>query len=371
MTAGLGLEEDMEISDRARDIHRRAIVIDGHSDILLPVVNGVTSLTEPWPEGERERWRQVADRQRVGHSANYSYSLDAMSQLTAPAGQYELPLLEQGGVTAQCVAVFIPDERIDDALTIALEMVAALHRAVEEQPERCLLATSTADIRRAKEEGKLAYILTMEGAEPFERNLDLIEIFARLGLRMTTLTHSRRNRLADGTQLGRKTGGLTNAGIEAVERLGKSGIVIDLAHISDTSFWDIIERVEGPLLLSHTSLLQVNPDYRAAFDQVFPTYGMTKAQAIASKGGLIGVVFWSQPDAATLVDEMDAIIAQTGPDHAGLGTDFYGFEQAPRDLRHIGELPVLTETMLQRGYNEDTILKVLGGNYLRIFDAVW
>ncbi|CAN5617408.1 dipeptidase [soil metagenome] len=361
----------MDITQEAREIHGKAIVIDGHCDILLPVVDGVTSLVEPWPESERERWRTIAQNQRVEHSANYGYTLDAMAQLTAPAGHYELPLLEEGGVTAQCVAIFIPDDRIDDSLTIALEMTAALHRAVEEDRDRCLLATSTDDIRRAKAEGKVAYILTMEGAEPFQHSLELIEIFARLGLKMTTLTHSRRNLLADGTQLGRTTGGLTNAGIEAVERLSKAGIVVDLAHISDASFWDVIERVDGPLLLSHTSLLQVNPDYRAAFDHVFPTYGMTKAQAIAEKGGLIGVVFWSQPDSATIVDELDAIIAQTGPDHAGLGTDFYGFDQAPGDLQHIGQLPVLTEQMLRRGYGEETILKVLGGNYLRIFDAVW
>lgn len=361
----------MPVSPEARQIHDTAIVIDGHSDILLPVVNGVTSLATEWPESERKRWQSIADHQHVAHSLNYSYTLDSMAQLTAPAGQYELPLLEAGGVTAQCVAIYIPDERLGDALTIALEMTAALHRTIDEHGDRCLLATSTADIRRAKAEGKVAYILTMEGAEPFQNNLELIEIFARLGLKMTTLTHSRRNLLADGTQLGRSTGGLTNAGIEAVERLGKAGIVVDLAHIADESFWDIIERVDGPLLLSHTSLLQVNLDYRAAFDHVFPTYGMTKAQAIAEKGGLIGVVFWGQPDSATLVDELDAIIAQTGPDHAGLGTDFYGFEQAPSDLRHIGELPVLTARMLERGYDEPTIHKILGGNYLRIFDAVW
>lgn len=364
-------EAFVEISAAARELHRKAIVIDGHSDILLPVIDGVTSLIDLWPEEERERWRQIANHQQVSHSANYSYSLDAMAQLTAPAGHYELPLLEEGGVTAQCVAIFIPDERASDALTIGLEMVAALYRTVEQHPDRCLLATSTADIRRAKAEGKVAYILTMEGAEPFQHSLDMIEIFARLGLKMTTLTHSRRNLLADGTQLGRKTGGLTNTGIEAIKRLSQAGIVIDLAHISDTSFWDIIERVDGPLLLSHTSLLQVNPDYRAAFDHVFPTYGMTKAQAIAAKGGLIGVVFWSQPDSAILVDELDAIIAQTGPDHAGLGTDFYGFDNAPADIQHIGQLPILTEQMLRRGYDEETILKVLGGNYLRIFDAVW
>ena len=361
----------MEISRAAREIHDKAIVIDGHSDILLPVVDGVTSLTDRWPESERERWQRIAANQRVKHSANYSYTLDAMAQLTAPAGHYELPLLEEGGITAQCVAIFIPDDRLGDSLTISLEMIAALQRAIEEHADRCLLATTVEDIQRAKTEGKVAYILTMEGAEPFQHSLELIEIYARLGLKMTTLTHSRRNLLADGTQLGRTTGGLTNAGIEAVRRLSEAGIVIDLAHISDASFWDIVERIEGPLLLSHTSLLQVNTDYRAAFDYVFPTYGRTKAQAIAERGGLIGVVFWSQPDTETLVDELDAIIAQTGPDYAALGTDFYGFDNAPSDLRHMGQMPALTEQMVRRGYAEETILKILGGNYLRVFDAVW
>ena len=361
----------MEISQAAQEIHQKAIVIDGHSDILLPVVDGVTSLVDPWLDSERERWRQIATNQRVGHSANYSYTLDAMAQLTAPAGQYELPLLEEGGITAQCVAIYIPDDRLGGALTISLEMIAALQRAIDEHSDRCLLATSADDIRRAKAEGKVAYILTMEGAEPFQHSLELIEIFARLGLKMTTLTHSRRNLLADGTQLGRNTGGLTNAGIDAVQRLSDAGIVIDLAHISDASFWDIIERVDGPLLLSHTSLLQVDPSYRAAFDHLFPTYGMTKAQAIAEKDGLIGVVFWSQPDTGALVDELDAIIAQVGPEHAGLGTDFYGFDNAPSDLQHMGQMPALTEQMVRRGYDDDTILKILGGNYMRVFDAVW
>ncbi len=361
----------MEISDRAQRLHRQAIVIDGHSDILLPVVRGITSLVDLWSESEQRRWQGIAQHQQLPVSPNYSYQLGTLPLLTAPAGQYELPLLEEGGITAQCVALFIPDAELDQALELALEMVAALHRAVEANPDRCLLATSVADIRRAKDEGKVAFVLTMEGAEPVGKRLDLIDIFARLGLKMATLTHSRRNDLADGTQWGRKTGGLTNLGIESLERFAEFGIVIDLAHISDSSFWDIVERVEGPLLLSHTSLLQVDEEYRAAFDHVFPTYGMTKAQAIAAKGGLIGVVFWGQPDACRLVDELDEIIAQTGPEHAGLGSDFFGFEGAPADLRHIGEMPVLTETMVRRGYSDETILKILGGNYLRIFEEVW
>jgi membrane dipeptidase len=361
----------VRISERAAQLHRRAIIIDGHSDILLPVVRGVTALTEPWPASERARWETIAAQQTAHNSPNWSYTLDPMATLTAPSGQFELPLLEAGGVTALCASVYVPDDDLARAQEFGLRMVAALHRAIDSNPERCLLIQSVADIHRAKAEGKVGYILTMEGMEPIGRQLDLIDIYARLGLKMTTLTHSRRNALADGTQRGITMGGLTYLGRDALKRLAEFGIVVDLAHISDASFWDIIEAVDGPLLLSHTSLLTVDPLYRAAFDHVFPTYGMTKAQAIAAKGGLIGVVFWSQPNSETLVDELDALIAQIGSDHAGIGTDFYGFRQAPRDLQDSSELPRLTEAMVERGYDDETILKILGGNYLRIFEQVW
>jgi membrane dipeptidase len=98
---------------------------------------------------------------------------------------------------------------------------------------------------------------------------------------------------------------------------------------------------------------------------------MSKAEAIARKGGLIGVVFWSMADTNSLVRELDAIIAMTGPDHAGLGTDFFGFRDAPHDLQHIGQLPALTEALVAHGFDDATILKILGGNYLRIFEHVW
>lgn len=362
----------MELSDRAAALHRRATVIDGHSDILLPVVTGTTSLIEAFPNEEMERWQVVVDHQQpANRSSDVPYELDRLALAIAPAGQYELPLLEQGGVTAESVAIFLPENMLDHALETALEMVAALHRAIEANPDRCLLVRSVADIRRAKEDGKVAYILTMEGAEPIGSRIDLLDIFWRLGLRMTTLTHSRRNALADGTQHNINTGGLTSAGRRAVQRCQELGIVIDTAHISDRGFWDLIELVDGPLLCSHTSVLTLTPGYRAPWDEINPTYGMSKAEAIARKGGLIGVVFWSMADTAALVAEVERIIELAGPDHVGLGTDFFGFRDAPRDLQHIGQLPALTQALVSAGHDDETILKVLGGNYLRIFEHVW
>jgi membrane dipeptidase len=362
----------MNVAERAATLHRDALVIDGHSDILLPVVDGITTLDQPFPSDALERWSLVAENRPAPVLRDVPYALDPLAMLIAPAGQYELPLLEAGGVTAQSVSIYLRDDQLDHALATALEMVAALHRAIDANADRCLLATSVADIRRAKAEGKVAYLLTMEGAEPIGTRIDLLDIFARLGLRMTTLTHSRRNALADGTQLGIATGGLTRSGREAVRRCQDLGIVLDTAHLSDQGFWELIELVEGPLLCSHTSVLTPSPGYRAPWDEINSTYGMSKAEAIARKGGLIGIVFWSMEDTATLVREARAIIEMTGgTDYVGIGTDFFGFRQAPRDLQHIGELPALTQALVDDGFDDETVLKLLGGNYLRIFEQVW
>src|SRR5262249_27507035 len=119
------------------------------------------------------------------------------------------------------------------------------------------------------------------------------------------------------------------------------------------------------------SLLTKIPGYRAPWDEVNPTYGITKPQAIAKTGGLIGVVFYGVPDVATLVAEVEAGIELMGPEHVGIGTDFYGFGSAPRDLQHVGELPRFTEALVERGLDDETIRCVLGGNFLRVFEQVW
>lgn len=359
------------MTEGVRHLHAQAVVIDGHSDILCPVVDGITSLDAPWPATERERWRAITRHTQPRRQASVPYEIDSLAAATAPAGQYELPLLEQGGVTAQCVAIHIGDDHLDHALERALEMVAVLNRHVVHLADRCLLARSAADIARAKAEGRVAYVLTMEGAEPIGRRLDLLDVFAALGLRMIGLTHSRRNWLADGTQHQIETGGLTALGKEALKRCEELGIVIDVAHLSDRSFWDLVEVSERPLVCSHTSVLTPMPGYRAPWDEVNPTYGLTKAQAIARTGGVIGAIFWSIPSVDALVTEIKAITELAGPEHVGLGSDLFGFDRAPSDLQHMGELSRLTEAMAARGLAVEAIIGALGANLLRVFEQVW
>lgn len=355
-------------AEHARDLHRRAFVIDGHSDILVGLADGRMHLNERVVVDPPEQW-QGAQYVRSQMSGT-PYQLSPYSLWFGCTGQYDIPRFREGGVTAQVMAIFLEEHHLGAPLQRALDMAAVFHREIEANPDTLLLATTAADIRRAKAEGKTALMLSFEGGEPLERNPNLIEIFYRLGLRMVSLTHSRRNALADGTQMHIRTGGLTDFGRSMIRRMNELGIVIDLAHLADPGIWEILDLSQAPVILSHTHVRAGSPGYKAGVLEVEPNRGITKLQAIAQKGGLMGVIFWNQADIDTIVDELDAAIQHVGDDYVALGSDFYSLERAPRGLEDIGKLPALTERLVQRGFSDETILKLLGGNYMRVFEQI-
>ena len=354
---------------RAKEIHERAIVIDGHSDILAPLADGLFRFHQRIEVPTLDQWDGVALRPTHDQATPYQLSPYAMSFQCM--GQYDIPRLRQGGVTAQIMAIYIGDEYHATPLQRALEMARVFHREIEANPDQVLLATSADDVRRAKAENKTALILSFEGAEPLEQNPNLLDIFYRLGLRIVSLTHSRRNHFADGTQLGVRTGGLTRLGQELIGKMNEIGIVIDLAHLGDAGFWEILELSSAPVILSHSNVLRGNnPEYKAPLLAINPATGKSKLQALAAIVGVVGAIFWSQPDIDAIADDIAAIIDQVGDDHVGLGSDFFSLEYAPAGLEDISKLPRLTEKLLQRGHSDATVLKILGGNMMRIFDAV-
>jgi membrane dipeptidase len=285
-------------------------------------------------------------------------------------GQYDIPRWREGGVTAQVMAIFIGDDHLHRPLERALDMVAAFHREIEANPDTLLLATTADDVRRAKAEGKTALLLSFEGGEPLGRDLNLLEIFYRLGLRMISLTHSRRNFLADGTQLSTQTGGLTHLGRDLVRRMNELGMVIDLAHLSDAGVWEILELSKDPVIYSHTTVAEM-PGYKTGLTDPDPNKETTKLKALAAQGGVACAIFVAQPDVEAVVDDIDAMIQHVGDDHVGLGSDFVSLAHAPKGLEDISRLPAVTEAMVRRGFSDETILKVLGGNLLRVFEQVF
>ena len=340
-------------------VHRDAICIDGHADLLMPITDGKTRLGErvdlPPPETWQPPpgWRGSPEATRFGFSAHTDYF--------QTIGLYDVPRLLEGGVTAEACAIFIDDANLDRALHRALEMVAWLHREAEANPDFDLV-TRVEDIHAIKRAGKTGGFLALEGLEPLESDPKLLDVFAAFGLRMAGLAHNRRNPFADGTQRGVVAGGLTVLGKEAVQRMNRLGIVVDLAHLSQLGCWDVLVESELPVVLSHRDPRNFFPENPAA-SPLYPDVVTDRARelldAIAANGGVVGVIGYGQPD-------LDAMI-----DHVGLGSDFFGLDAAPAGFRGIHELPNVTRRLLDRGYSDETVRKILGGNFLRVFEQVW
>jgi membrane dipeptidase len=152
------------------------------------------------------------------------------------------------------------------------------------------------------------------------------------------------------------------------------GIVIDLAHLNQAGFWDVLEHSAQPVVLSHSSARSYFPregEHPTRYPAADITRSRDRLQALARNGGVFGVIFFRQADLDAIVADIDYLAEQAGPDHVALGSDFYGVADAPADLPDIAGLPRLTDALARRGYPDQAILNILGGNYLRVFEQVW
>lgn len=316
-------------------LHFDSIVVDAHCDTLGDVLEGKRTLTE--------------------HSSE---------------GHVDLPRLREGGVTAQLFACFVPVEEYHRSATRhAMQRLDMLHLAVENHADQIILATSAADVRRAKSEGKIAGILGLEGAEPLGDNIEVLRCFYRLGVRNLGLTWNFRNDAADGVMEGPNARGLSAFGVRVVEECNRLGIIVDVSHLAAAGVSDVLRVSQQPIIASHSNARAVFDHYRNLTD--------AQIEAIAGRGGLIGVTFvnaflHSPAGEATVehaLDHLDYLVRVAGPDHVALGSDFDGATM-PRGLEDATCYPALTAGMLARGHSETTVRKVLGLNFLRVFEQV-
>ncbi len=359
------------IESHAAELHKRAIVIDGHCDILMPIADGKVRLGERVEVPDPATWKPplgVAE-----DTSSNVFGFPPHTYYFGTAGQYSIPQFLAGGLTVQVCAIYLQNRDLERALQRGLEMTWWLHREVEENDD-FELVTTVADIHRLKREGKCGGILAFEGFEPLGFELRFLDLFHKLGLRMASLTHSRRNFFADGLQENIQTGGLTKLGKQAVKRMDELGIVIDLGHLNQVGFWEVMELSQSPMVFSHTSPRKFYPrhaDESPRYPGIDTSRGHERLEAIARNGGVVGVIFYYQADVDEVVTDIEYVMDVVGPDHVGLGSDLYGMERAPKGLEDMSKLPAITNRLVQRGYSDEVILKVLGGNYMRVFEQVW
>lgn len=334
------------MNEDAARIHKESIVIDAHCDTLLSVSAS--------PESEEREPRNFFER--------------------GETGDIDLPRLKEGGVTCQVMAVYVgPLYKPTRSARRTLELLDTFYSLLDES-EDFHLATTAADIERTKREGRTCALLSIEGGEAIEGKLSLLRDYYRLGVRAMGLTWNQRNDIADGQGEKSAGSGLTDFGVSVVKEMERLGMLVDVSHLSDSSFWAVDKVAERPYIASHSNARAVASASRNLTDK--------QIEALAQKGGVIGVVFapefvdddTSKVSLNRLIDHIDHIKGIGGIDCVGLGSDFDGFGVRPgygEVIRDASEFPLLTAGLLERGYSEEEVKKVLGGNWMRLYSATF
>jgi membrane dipeptidase len=291
----------------------------------------------------------------------------------------DLELVRAGGVDVQVYAISTASTLGLAPTAQALKELETVLEIIEAHSEEAVLATNTQAILQAKRAGKLAALLNFEGAEPILTDLGLLHMFYRLGLRAMGLTWNFRNDLADGSYEGPSGGGLTNFGRSVVAEMNRLGMVVDIAHMTEHGMLDVLALSETPVVLSHGAVGAVRPGHHRA-------YSDTIMEKIAANGGVFCVTsipeaLASDKEGATIecmIEHVDHAVRVMGIDHVGLGADFDVYlsrlglpaERWLKDLEEVDRWPNVTRLLLERGYPEEDVKKIMGENLLRLYQQV-
>ncbi|PIE32157.1 membrane dipeptidase [candidate division KSB3 bacterium] len=293
----------------------------------------------------------------------------------------------KGGFNLIISALFVHSYFLPEmGLRKTLDQISYFLQEMEESPGIVRLCKTISDIRQAKASEQLGVMLSFEGIDPIQNDIHLLRVFYELGVRGLGLTWSRRNYAGDGaffkTQREGRKGGLTGFGVEVIEAAEKLGMFIDVSHLNDEGFWDVMDVAQKPVIASHSNCRALAGSMRNLTDR--------QIEALAAKGGVMGMNALSaftrdkvEPNQRVTVDDLldhvDHIVKLVGVEHVGLGFDFCNsFENYLNTRKALdtydvldghGSLPSFTEGLIKRGYTDDEIALILGGNFMRVYEA--
>ncbi len=324
--------------ERAMILHKEAIVIDTHCDTILSY------------------FRQRGRPQR---------SLGERSE----SGHLDLPRMIEGGLTCQTFGIYTGNKAVvPDATLKALQAVDLFYESIAKNDE-IVSVTTPGEIEVAKKSGKVCGMLSLEGSEPLMGDIGLLRVFYRLGVRIMSYTWNYRTPFADGLSARRSESKLTDLGVQGLEEMDKLGILFDVSHLCDSNYWDVADIMKGPYIASHSNCRAIADITRNLTDDMIV--------ALADHKGVMGLNFGAgfvlqgaEPTTAHLVDHIDRIVKLAGPEYVGLGSDFDGIGKTPVGLEDVTGLPNITRELVYRDYSDEDIIKILGGNYMRVFKTV-
>ncbi|MGD9330447.1 MAG: dipeptidase [Desulfobacterales bacterium] len=340
---------DPQLTRKVADLHQQAFVIDAHFDL-------------PW---------DVANQRDRG-------------QKDVIASQY-LDRFRQGGFNLIVGAIFIENYFLPEmGLRKALGQISHLAEELDGLTDSVCLCRSLDDIRAMGHNGRLGLLLSLEGADPLQNDLKLLRVFYDLGVRGLGLTWSRRNFAADGCAFSaadrERTCGLTDFGRALVQKADQLGMLVDVSHINEAGFWDVMEVAAGPVIASHSNCRALMDTPRNLTDD--------QIKALAERGGVLGMNAISafvgnnarQHNVEDVLAHVDHVVKLVGVAHVGIGFDFCsGFKDylsLPHALQTYDvlaghhRLKDFTAGLIQRGYADEDILKILGGNFMRIYEQI-
>lgn len=290
-------------------------------------------------------------------------------------GHVDFPKLIKGGVNGVFFALYIPASMSQqEGLAHSESMLEAVRREVSTNSDIAAFAVSAEEARINKEKGLVSIFLGLENGSPIGRSLELLREFYDKGVRYMTLCHSKDNEICDSCASEVKTwGGLSPFGREVVAEMNRLGMLVDVSHVSDETFYDVMECSSSPVVATHSCCRALADHPRNMTDDMI--------RLMASKGGVIQINFyphfldsqWSAdpanyplPSVKDVADHIDHAVKIAGIDHVGLGSDFDGIEVAPSGLEDISKYPLLLEELRSRGYTEEEISRISGENFMRL-----
>jgi membrane dipeptidase len=348
---------DAKLRERAMKLHREAIVIDTHNDITSAITDD---------------------------------GFDMGAKDTSGKNQTDIPRMKEGGLDADFFAIYVAAKYAKEggAARRAMDMIDGVYEQARRHPESLEMAFTSDDIRRIHKTGKIASLMGIEGGHAIEDSLSALRQFYRLGVRYMTLTHTNTNNWADSAgginnPAEKRHGGLSDFGREVVREMNRLGMMVDVSHVADDTFQDVIETTQAPVIASHSSCRALTNVSRNLTDDML--------KALAQNRGVVMINFYNgfinteyarpgapapakPANAATmemLIQHFEHAIKVAGIDHVGIGSDFDGVDgMLPGGMEDVSKLPAITYELLKRGYSDADVKKILGGNMLRVMAEV-
>ena len=328
-------------------------------------------------------------------------------------GMLDYPRMKAGGLDAEFFAAYVPAKYANNgAAAYCMKIMETIHEMVDAYPQWAQFAGSTSDIRRISASGKRAILIGIEGGHAIEDSLELLRAFYRFGARYMTLTHTNTNNWADSSTDVAKHNGLTDFGKQVVLEMNRLGMLVDISHVADKTFYDAVAVSRAPVFASHSSARALSDHPRDMTDDML--------RAIARNHGVVDVNFYPvflsdeirkaskerddrlkpQMDAmkakypnqgedydkelktlmdanplpkvsyTAIVDHIDHIVKVAGIDSVGIGSDFDGIPDTPSGMEDVSKLPSIRKELERRGYSEGDIRKIMGENFMRVFAEV-